>query len=366
MIGMNDFISEPEALIQAELQAAEKVIRSGWFVLGDEVKQFEQNWADRCGTQYAIGVANGMEALEIGLAALSLVPGDEVITTPMTAFATVLSIIRSGATPVFADIDPGTALLDPESVERCISKKTKAILLVHLYGQIYKMNRWLDLCERHQISLLEDCAQSHLASWQGKVSGSFGVWGGYSFYPTKNLGAIGDAGALVTNDTMVAEQAKILRNYGQTERYHHPSLGLNSRLDELQAALLNERLKWLEQFTARRQKIARQYYQRITNPEITLLQQPESPENHVHHLFVILTKHRNSLAEYLKEQGVSALSHYPIPMHKQKPCYGFESDPQGLKYAESHAECCLSIPCHPQMNQEQVERVIEVLNGYRS
>jgi dTDP-4-amino-4,6-dideoxygalactose transaminase len=185
MILMNDFKAEPESLRAAELAAVGRVLHSGWYVLGQEVKTFEAEWATRCGIAHAIGVGNGMDAIEIGLRALDIGEGDEVITTPMTAFATVLAIIRAGATPVLADIDPDTALLDPKSVERCITPKTKAILLVHLYGQIRDMESWLGLCEANGLALLEDCAQSHLATWNGKVAGSFGRFGAYSFYPTK-------------------------------------------------------------------------------------------------------------------------------------------------------------------------------------
>jgi dTDP-4-amino-4,6-dideoxygalactose transaminase len=364
MILLNDFKNEPEDLIQAEIAIAQKVIRSGWYILGKEVEQFEVNWAKICNLNYAVGVGNGMDALEIGLRCLNIGEGDEVITTPMTAFATVLAVIRAGATPVLADIDPITGLLDPESVERCINPKTKAILLVHLYGQIKQMDNWSELCNKYNIKLLEDCAQSHLATWQGKTGGKFGSWGAYSFYPTKNLGAIGDSGALVTDSETIAQKAKILRNYGQSERYYHPELGLNSRLDELQAALLSVRLQWLEQFTKKRQEIAQFYFQKINNSKIKLLAQPEAKENHVYHLFVILSEQREQLINYLKEHQISSLIHYPIPIHHQKPCQNLKRDIKGLTNSENHANQCLSIPCHPQMTETQINQVIEVLNEY--
>ena len=366
MIGMNEFTAEPEALIQNELAAMERVLRSGWYILGKEVEQFEHRWAASCGVSFGVGVGNGMDALEIGLRSLGISPGDEVITTPMTAFATVLAILRSGATPVLADIDPETALLDPESVERCLSSRTKAVVLVHLYGQVRQMEQWMDLCQNAGIYLLEDCAQAHLAQWQGQVAGSFGMWGAYSFYPTKNLGAIGDAGMLITQDETIAQQAKILRNYGQTERYHHPELGLNSRLDELQAALLLARLDWLEQFTQHRQHIAQQYFLGIQNPNIKLLAPPISPENHVYHLFVVRCAERDRLSAYLKDKGIASLYHYSLPIHQQKPCQNLRTDPKGLDYAEQYADQCLSIPCHPQMTHEQVERIIKILNDFNS
>ena len=362
---MNDFKSKPEALLQQELAAVENVLRSGWYVLGNKVKEFESAWAKRCGVDFSVGVGNGMDAIEIGIRALNIGAGDEVITTPMTAFATVLAIIRAGATPVLADIDPKTALLDPVSVERCISSKTKGILIVHLYGQVYQMDRWLEICDRYKIHLLEDCAQSHLATWNGKIAGNFGDWGAYSFYPTKNLGAVGDAGAIVTNSAETAQKANFLRNYGQTKRYHHPELGLNSRLDELQAALLSVKLNWLEEYTTKRRKIAEAYYQGINNPEIKLLDKPIVPKNHVYHLFVIICEQRDKFSQYLKEHDICSLIHYPITIHHQKHCQDLKRDPQGLKSAEFHADHCLSIPCHPHLNDIQVDRVIEVINGYK-
>jgi dTDP-4-amino-4,6-dideoxygalactose transaminase len=365
MILMNDFRAEPEALLQQELAAIERALRSGWYVLGQEVKEFESLWAKYCGLEYAIGVGNGMDAIEIGLRALSIGPGDEVITTPMTAFATVLAILRAGATPVLADISLDTALLDPESVERCLSPKTKAVLLVHLYGQVCSMEQWINWCNDKGLYLLEDCAQAHLAKWQGKVAGSFGPWGAYSFYPTKNLGAIGDGGALVTASEVIAQKAQTIRNYGQSQRYHHPELGLNSRLDELQAAILSTRLNWLEAFTLRRQEIAYAYHNGIRNPNIQLMAPPQDTENHVYHLFVLRCQERDRLSTYLTQKGISNLSHYPIPIHHQPPCHNIKVDPQGLTHAETHAVQCLSIPCHPQMNDSDVEQIIEALNDYK-
>jgi dTDP-4-amino-4,6-dideoxygalactose transaminase len=203
MILMNDFKAEPQDLKDASLAAAKRVIDSGWYVLGQELTTFEKQWASICRTGFGVGVGNGMDAIEIALRALNIGPGDEVITSPMTAFASVLAILRSGATPVLADINPDTALLSLESVQRCISSKTKALVLVHLYGQLRDMNSWQELCKASNIYLIEDCAQSHLASWEGKVAGTFGEAGAYSFYPTKNLGALGDAGMLVTNNECV-------------------------------------------------------------------------------------------------------------------------------------------------------------------
>lgn len=206
-----------------------------------------------------------MDALEISLRALNIGQGDEVITTPMTAFATVLAIMRAGAVPVLADIDPETALMSLDSVKRCLTPKTKGIILVHLYGQIRDMDQWIQFCEESNIVLIEDCAQAHCASWHGQVAGSFGDAGAYSFYPTKNLGAVGDAGIIVTNNEKLAERARSLRNYGQSERYHHHYVGLNSRLDEIQAAMLLVKVQFLSDYTKRRRHIANIYRKEIIN-----------------------------------------------------------------------------------------------------
>lgn len=365
MIRINDFQAEPKELLHEEMKSIERVLKSGWYVLGKEVETFESNWAKRCGVSHAVGVGNGMDAIEIGLRSMGIGPGDEVITTPMTAFATVLAILRAGANPVLADINPETALLDPSSVERCLSQKTKAVLLVHLYGQIGEMDRWTSFCMENKIALLEDCAQAHSATWNEQPAGSFGEWGAYSFYPTKNLGAIGDGGALVTKNPKIAEKSRVLRNYGQSERYHHPELGLNSRLDEIQAAILNVRLDWMDRFTKRRQEIAHAYESGIRNPQISLLASSKEKGRHVFHLFVVLSEERDKLAIYLKERGIESLIHYPIPVHFQPPTKELRRDPEGLIQAENHARRCLSLPCHPQLSDKNLSLIIEALNDFR-
>lgn len=364
MILMNDFKAEPVELQEQEMAAAARVLKSGWFILGQEVNRFEKEWANFCGVNHAVGVGNGMDAIEIGLRALDIGQGDEVITTPMTAMATVLAIMRVGAVPVFADVDAATALLDPVSVKAQITKRTKAVLLVHLYGQVRDMDHWARLCSTAGIHLLEDCAQAHGAKWQGKVAGSMGTFGAYSFYPTKNLGAKGDGGALVTNDPALAARAQTIRNYGQTKRYIHGTLGVNSRLDELQAAILSVRLNWLERFNQRRQAIARMYFQGVTNPEVELLAPPCDQQNHVYHLFVIRSSKRDALAQFLKERGVETLIHYPIPAHEQS-CLPPEKLLIRFPSAEKHGKLCLSIPCHPQLTDEQAQHVIDAVNAFR-
>jgi dTDP-4-amino-4,6-dideoxygalactose transaminase len=364
MILMNDFKAEPEELRQGTLIAVERVLRSGWYILGNEVKQFESAWGRTCGATHAIGVANGMDAIEIGLRALGIGPGDEVITTTMSAFATLLAIVRAGATPVLADIDPTTALLSRASVESCITKRTRAVLLVHLYGQVREMDDWVKLCAENKIFLLEDCAQSHLAQSRGKLSGTFGEWGAYSFYPTKNLGALGDAGALVTNREDIAAEARVLLNYGQSKRYHHPKLGLNSRLDEMQAAILSVRLGFLFQYTERRQYIAHTYHEQIRNPEIAMLAKPLEGDSHVYHLFVVLCQRRDKLMEHMRTQGIETLIHYPIPIHKQPPCSEMAIATQNMAHADMHAATCISLPCHPHLTESQLSQIIGAVNAF--
>ena len=365
MIPMNGFLREPESLREQELAAVARVLRSGWYILGKEVQAFESEWADIVGASHAVDVGNGMDAIEIGLRALGVGPGDEVITTPMTAFASVLAVIRAGAEPVMADIDSMTALMSIDSVKRCLGPKTRAVLLVHLYGQVDELELWRKFCDEAGVHLIEDCAQAHLATWNGTRAGAVGVVGAFSFYPTKNLGAAGDGGALTTDIEDVAAKARQLRNYGQSDRYHHPKLGLNSRLDEVQAAILRVRLTVLEKFTQRKKAIARAYRDGIDNPRIRLLAAPAQESSHVFHLFVVLCEERDRLQKNLRDSGIESLIHYPIPVHLQPPCTGLRRDPRGLKSAERHGLTCLSIPCHPQLTDAEVASVIRALNEFR-
>lgn len=365
MICMNDLHSRDEGLINSELEAVERVLRSGWWVLGSEVESFEIEWASWLGIPFAVGCGNGMDAIEIGLRALGIGDGDEVITTPMTAFATVLAIYRCGATPVLADISSDSAMLDPESVKRCITPKTKAVILVHLYGRMGPVEELLDICNAHSIFLVEDCAQAHGAKSNAGPAGSFGEFAAWSFYPTKNLGAIGDGGALTSANPKIIEVTKFLRNYGQSVRYQHPVLGMNSRLDEVQAAILKVRLQHLNKWTELRRRVATRYAQEINNPQVRVLPLPENRNEHVHHLFVVTHPERDKLQEHLKNNGIEALIHYPIPIHHQEPCKNIQMDPQGLKRAEQHALECLSLPCHPRLAEADIDRVISVVNGFK-
>jgi dTDP-4-amino-4,6-dideoxygalactose transaminase len=364
MITMNNFVAEPRELQDDMLAAVARVLGSGRYILGREVEEFEARWAAACGVGYGVGVGNGMDAIEVALRALDIGPGSEVITTPLTAFATVLAVLRAGATPVFADIDPATALLSVDSAARCVTPRTRAVLLVHLYGQVRAMGDWLSFCHSQGIGLIEDCAQAHHARWHGKSAGAFGLAGAFSFYPTKNLGAVGDAGMLVTDDPDLARRAARLRNYGQSERYSHPVSGLNSRLDELQAAVLSERLRWLPDFNARRRAIASSYHEQLKSSAIRVMDRPEAPEAHVHHLFVITCSERDALRDYLLGNGIESAVHYPIPAHLQQPARHLPCDPAGLAASEEHAATCLSLPCHPQLSDADVQRVADTVNSF--
>jgi dTDP-4-amino-4,6-dideoxygalactose transaminase len=361
---MNDFKSEPEELVRAELRACERVLRSGWWILGEEVAAFEREWAAWLGVPHAIGCGNGLDAIEIGLRALGIGPGDEVITTPRTAIATVLAVLRAGATPVLADIDPDTAMLSVESVRRCISPRTKALVLVHLYGQVGPVEELAALARESGFQLIEDCAQAHGAKLGGQPAGSFGVVAAWSFYPTKNLGAVGDGGALTTSRPELAQATRSLRNYGQSVRYQHPMLGMNSRLDELQAAILRERLGYLTGWIARRREVAQRYAQGINNPEIRPMPLPVDAAQHVHHLFVIRCARRDDLQRHLQDHGVASLIHYPIPVHLQESCRDLRRDPRGLRHAEEHADSCLSLPCHPGLTDEMITTVVAAANRF--
>ncbi len=361
---LNDFRRIPPHIKEQLTRAASDVVASGWYVLGPNVRTFEEAWSSFCGVRCAIGVGNGMDAIEIGLRACGIGPGAEVITTPFTAFATVLGIIRAGATPVLADIDPSTGLLDPLSVERCIGPRTRAVLIVHLYGQLRNPRAWKELCAKHRILLLEDCAQAHGAEMEGGKAGSFGSWGAFSFYPTKNLGAFGDGGALCTSDATIAEKAVSLRNYGQADRYHHPLIGLNSRLDELQAACLEIMLGELVPATDRRRAIARRYHAGIRSGRVRLLAAPTVDSSHVYHLFVLRCQERQRLQKHLEVHGVQTLIHYPVCVHQQPPCGALARDPHGLPEAEAIARECLSIPCHPYLTDCEVDRVISAINSF--
>lgn len=345
----------------AEVRAAiDRVITRGWFVLGPELNAFEPAFASACGASHAIGVGTGTDAIAIALRCLGIGPGDEVITSPLSAAYSALAIMMAGARPVFADIDPERLTLDPGAAAAAVTSRTAAILPVHLYGQPADMTALMAVAARHNLAVVEDCCQAHLATCAARPVGSFGSAAAYSFYPTKNLGALGDGGAITTNDAQVAERAKRLRNGGQTDRYHHGEFGVNSRLDEMQAAILQARLARLPAWTDQRRVLARDY--RAALQGIDGLTVPrEFDEGHVYHLFPLLSPDREAVRTRLQDAGVETLIHYPVPIPRQ-PALASEQ-PQPCPIADRVCAEVFSVPLYPALARTAVDRVARALRG---
>lgn len=356
---------------QQLIEACTRVIDSGWYIGGNELEQFEQNFAKYCGTQYAIGVANGLDALILTLRAWKelgkLKDGDEVIVPSNTYIASILAITANNLTPVLVEPDINTYNIDPIKIQQAITAKTRAILPVHLYGQLADMPKIMQIAKQHNLLVLEDSAQSHGAQIQGKKAGNWGDASGFSFYPGKNLGALGDAGAVTTNDAELATMLKALRNYGSHEKYKNLVPGVNSRLDEIQAAMLDVKLKYLDQETQHRRHIASLYLNGIKNPLIQLPLKEvnaETYEQHVWHLFVIRTNQRDALQKYLLDHGVQTLIHYPIPPHKQQAYKEWKN----LSYpiSEQIHDEVLSLPMGPSLSAVDAERIIALCNQFQA
>jgi len=342
----------------ADVRAAiDRVVDRGWFVLGPELDAFEHEFAAACGAAHAVGVGTGTDALALALRALGIGPGDEVITAPVSAAYSALAIMMTGARPVFADIDPARLTLDPRATEAAITPKTRAIMPVHLYGQPADMRAIAAIAARHTLLIVEDCCQAHLATCDGHPVGSFGAAAAYSFYPTKNLGALGDGGAVTTPDADLAGRIRRLRNGGQTDRYHHPEFGVNSRLDEIQAAILRARLKWLPGWTAERRTLAAEYRRRLADAPIAV--PPECDRGHVYHLFPVLSEKRDALQRRLKDRGVDTFIHYPVPIPRQ-PALAPEH-PAMCPIADRVCAQVLSVPLHPGMTTETIGEVADAL-----
>lgn len=346
-------------------EACSRVIDSGWYIMGNELKAFEQEFAEYCGSKYCIGVANGLDALILTLRAWKelgkLNDGDEVIVPSNTYIASILAISENNLTPVLVDPDINTFNLTAEGIESAITEKTKVILPVHLYGQISPMKEIMQLAKKHDLLVLEDCAQSHGAMIDGKKAGTWGDAGAFSFYPGKNLGALGDAGAVTTDNEELLEVLGALRNYGSHEKYKNKYKGVNSRLDEIQAAMLGVKLKYLDRETSARQAVAKQYLDGIKNPLIEL---PEvtNVEGHVWHLFVIKTKYREELQQYLSDNGVQTLIHYPTPPHKQE-AYS-EWCAESFAVSEELHEEVLSLPIGSLISENEAIKVIDIVNKF--
>ena len=339
---------------RADIEAAiRRVIDRGWFVLGPEVEAFEAEFAAASGAAHAVGVNTGTDALMLALRALDIGPGDEVITTPLTAGYTALAIRMAGATPVFADVDPVRCTVAPAAVEAAITSRTRAVIPVHLYGQPADIAAIMAIAERHRLAVVEDCAQAHLATSQGRPVGTIGTLGAFSFYPTKNLGALGDGGAIVTSDPALAARLRRLRNGGQTDRYRHVEAGVNSRLDEMQAAILRARLPRLAGWTARRRSLAARYRAALAGTHVGVL--PECDRGHVYHLFTVHSADRDGLQAALAADGIGTLVHYPIPVHRQ-PAFA-DLPTADCPVADAMASSVLSLPLHPALSDAEVNEV---------
>lgn len=349
---------------QAEYEeAAIRVLRSGWYIMGRELAAFEKEFAEYTGTKYAVGVGNGLDALWIAFRVLGIGAGDEVIVQANTYIASVMGITINGATPVFVEPDEYHCI-DVNKIEEKITDRTKAILVVHLYGQATNMTAVSEIAKKYNLRVVEDCAQAHGATWDGKEVGNWGDIGCFSFYPTKNLGAFGDAGAITTNSEKIAEDVRVFRNYGSEKKYYNKVVGTNSRLDEMQAALLRSKLSHMDAITKERCDIADRYLRGIDNEYIRLPKVAEGATS-VWHQFVIMSDYRDELIKHLDENGVGSIIHYPIPPHLSEAYEGLGYKKGAFPITEEYANQILSIPMYTGMTVDEQNRVIEVINSFR-
>jgi len=359
MISFNDFPKEQEAIGTSVSQAIQRVMQSGWYILGKEGEAFEGEFARYSGSRYGVGVNSGSDALYLAVKALGICGGDEVITVSHTMVSSVDAVTRNGAKPVFVDIDPKTYLMDVSKIKEKITEKTKAILPVHLYGHPVDMAPLLEIAHKHNLYVIEDACQAHGAQYKGKAVGSLGHIGCFSFYPTKNLGAYGDAGILTTDDEAIANKLKKMRNYGQSTRYFYDFTGVNSRLDEMQAAVLRAKLPFLDSWNARRRRVAQLYGEFLENSSIVNPVEKEYAY-HVYHLYVVRSKERDRLQEYLSTRGIQTLIHYPVPVHAQKAY----STNDNLPVTEKTCQEIISLPINPWISDLDIERICQAINEF--
>lgn len=343
-------------------QKAIEVLRSGWYVLGKEVENFENEFASYLGAKHCVGVASGLDALWIAFRILGIGAGDEVIVQGNTYIASVMGITINGATPIFVEPDEYYNI-DASKIEEKITEKTKAVLVVHLYGQASNMKPVVEVCRKYNLRLVEDCAQSHGAKFDGQMTGTFGDIGCFSFYPSKNLGAFGDAGAIVTNDDQIAEDTRVFRNYGSEKRYYNKVVGTNSRLDEMQAGFLRIRLKYLNELAQEKRTICERYLDQMNNNKIILPAIREGA-THIWHQFVVRSEERDELIKYLDEKGVGTIIHYPIPPHLSEAYRYLNLHEGSLPITEKYAKTVLSLPLYNGMTEEEQMFVINAVNDF--
>lgn len=349
-----------------ELDEAYHAVRDNeWYIHGEFCQTFEKEFAKFCGVSECIGVGNGLDALRLILLGLGIGENDEVIVPAHTFIATVLAVSYVGAVPVLVDVSEQDYLLDSAKIEKAVTPKTKAIIAVHLYGRLCNMEKINQVAAKHSLYVIEDAAQAHGALQDGKRAGSFGIAAGFSFYPGKNLGALGDGGAVTTNDTVLAEKIRALGNYGSHERYHHIYQGCNSRLDELQAAFLLKKLGYLDGWNAERRQIAKKYMSRIRNDKIELpMEDGPAEQNHVFHIFPVLCRNREELRQYLEAKGIGTNIHYPIPIPEQKAYMNMQWDIAQYPVTKKVCREELSLPLYPGMTEEEIHFVIDCLNQF--
>jgi dTDP-4-amino-4,6-dideoxygalactose transaminase len=342
-------------------EAFQRVYDSYWYIQGKELELFEKEYAQLSKTKYSIGVSNGLDALVLSLRVLSIGPGDEVIVPSNTYIATALAVSHVGATPVFVEPRMETYNINPELIPQAITKKTKAIMPVHLYGQACEMDAIMEIAKAHNIFVVEDNAQAHLSSYNGKLTGSLGDVNGTSFYPGKNLGALGDAGAVTTNNEDLANRIKTLRNYGSAVKYYNEEIGYNNRLDELQAAFLRVKMNYLEEWTNQRKEIAQWYNEALQLRNDLVLPYVHKNADHVYHLYVTRTSNREKLQQELTEKGIQTMIHYPVPPHLQKAYKNLGYKEGDFPIAEEIARTCLSLPVWPGMKQNEIAQIAEII-----
>jgi dTDP-4-amino-4,6-dideoxygalactose transaminase len=343
-------------------EAVARVLASGYYILGPELEKFEAEFAKFLGVKYTVGCASGTEAIYLALAAEDIGPGDEVLVVAHTAVPTISAISMTGATPVFVDIKASTFVMRESELESKITPRTKMIVPVHIYGHMAEMEAIMKIAAKHKIKVMEDVAQATGATYRGATAGSIGDYGAFSFYPSKNLGAFGDGGAVSTNSEEKYNKLKKLRNYGQSKRYYHDSIGINSRLDEIQCAILSAQLPYVHQWNEQRRQIAAKYTAGLKDLVVTPVEQPGF--KHVYHLYVIQTPYRDELQAYLLERGVQCLIHYPIPAHRQEAYQFLGYGPGTLPTTEHIVDRILSLPMFPEMTDDQVQQVIDGIKEF--